>query len=394
MARSLQRAMRSPKSLRIELWNGSRFNMGGVDPAVTLRINKPAALRFLVWPTLSRLGKAYVEGYVDVEGPLDEVIATGEALSRSVVQMPSISLRHHNKRRDADAIAYHYDVSNEFYALWLDRNRVYSCAYFNRDDDDLDRAQEQKLEHICRKLRLRPGERFLDIGCGWGALLFWAVRHYGVQATGITLSRNQYEYVTERIAAEGLEGQMEVRLQDYRELVGERRFDKIASVGMFEHVGPKRLPGYFELAYRLLRPGGLMLNHGIVSSESAEKRKHGGGAFIAHYVFPEAELPRLSALVRDAGAEGLETLDIECLRPHYAQTLRHWSARLEACGPQAQALIGSQRYRIWLIYTAACALAFERGWVSVYQMLLSRANERGQAEVPWTRGYMYGGEGA
>ena len=223
---------RASLPLAIELWNGKRYTLGE-EISVTLRIPKAGALWYFIDPDLSKLGEAYVEGHVDVEGPMGDILLTAESLSRQLGgekkgRMPRL-FNLHSKRRDARAIQYHYDVSNEFYALFLDREMVYSCAYFKTGEEDIDVAQEQKLDHICRKLRLKPGERFLDIGCGWGALVRWAVKHYGVEATGITLSENQHRLANERIKADGLESRCRVLLEDYRDVRGEAVFDKIAS---------------------------------------------------------------------------------------------------------------------------------------------------------------------
>src|SRR5690348_8539377 len=228
--------------LRVELWNGRAFDLAN-EPKVKIGVTSPSALRFLISPNLMKLGQAYVEGYLRVEGPILEAFRVAESLARVAASRGRSGLRRvwrHSKKVDRDAIQYHYDVSNDFYALWLDRNLVYSCAYFRSESDSLELAQEQKLDHILNKLMVKPGERFLDIGCGWGALIVRAAKKYGARATGVTLSRNQYEFVTRRIREEGLEGRCEVRLQDYRDIPGDGAYDKIASVGMFEHVGDRK----------------------------------------------------------------------------------------------------------------------------------------------------------
>jgi cyclopropane-fatty-acyl-phospholipid synthase len=372
--------------LRIRLWNGSQFDL---DPAprVTLAFPTPQAASLLLRPDLETLAAAYVEGRVEVEGSLPDILQVAQVFNGAARPAPWFRWRRHTKRADAEAIRYHYDVSNDFYRLWLDRRMVYSCAYFKRGDEDIHQAQEQKLDHLCRKLMLSPGERFLDIGCGWGGLILWAAKHYGVSATGITLSRNQFEVAQERIRQEGLEGRCQVRLMDYRDLTGE--FDKIASVGMFEHVGIANLPRYFATASRLLREGGLMLNHGITQPESSGKGLDAGD-FIGRYVFPMGELPELSRVIRDMARQDLEVADVECLRPHYAQTLMHWVDRLESSREAAEALVGAQRYRIWRIYMAGCAQSFEQGGVSIYQVLASKQRRSGLSPLPWTREHLYG----
>ncbi len=378
--------------LAIELWNGKRFELGG-HPSITLRVPNAAALRHLARPDLGSLGEAYVEGEIDVEGPIDEALRAAAALAESLGhrkkgRLPRLAL--HSKKRDAEAIRYHYDVSNDFYRLWLDRRMVYSCAYFRDGGESLEQAQEHKLDHICRKLRLQPGERFLDIGCGWGTLVQWAAERYGATATGITLSQSQHTLANERIREAGLQDRCRVLLQDYRDVPGEGIFDKIASVGMFEHVGLKNYPVYFGTIRRLLKDGGLALNHGITSSD-AESREVGlgGGEFIEKYVFPYGELPHLSVVLREMSDAGLEVMDVETLRLHYAKTLQHWSRRLEANLEAARAHAGEKRTRIWRVYLAGCAQAFERNWVTVQQVLVVSANEPARNALPWTREYMY-----
>ncbi|MEW5791768.1 MAG: class I SAM-dependent methyltransferase [Pseudomonadota bacterium] len=381
--------------LRICFWDGHIADLGP-QPCVQVRLKAPQAVRHFLSPNLDRLGCAYVEGEIDIEGPLPAVMSIAEQLSGDMPRRRSRTMlkyfiRRHTRQRDARAIQYHYDVSNDFYALWLDRNMVYSCAYFKTGEEDIHRAQEQKLDHICRKLRLRPGEQFLDIGCGWGGLIRWAAKHYGVKAVGVTLSRQQYAYAKARVEAEGLAGQVEVRLQDYRDIPGENAFDKVASVGMFEHVGLKNLPVYFHSIQRLLKEGGLVLNHGITTRDPTQQ--DGGpntDSFIHQYVFPDGELPHVSRAALEMEQQHLEVQDVECLRPHYAQTLMHWVTRLEAQREQAIAMVGEKRYRIWRIYMAGCAHAFERGWVSIHQLLASKQTQPGLAPCPWTREYQYG----
>jgi cyclopropane-fatty-acyl-phospholipid synthase len=295
--------------------------------------------------------------------------------------------RKHSRTADREAIAFHYDVSNNFYRLWLDEQMVYSCAYFESTEDSLDQAQRNKLDHICRKLRLRRGERFLDIGCGWGALVCWAAKHYGVRALGVTLSRNQLEYAQQAIREQGLEDCVTVELRDYRDVGGNAVFDKIVSVGMFEHVGLKNLPLYFNTAHRLLAPGGLFLNHGITHDEEGWGKTL-ATKFINRYVFPDGELDTVSNVQRVMERSGFEIQDVEALRPHYALTLRHWVERLEQHRNEALRHITESVYRIWLLYMAACALHFENGDVGVYQILASKKGAR-LAAVPLTRRDLY-----
>jgi cyclopropane-fatty-acyl-phospholipid synthase len=291
------------------------------------------------------------------------------------------------KELNRDAIAFHYDVSNDFYALWLDERMVYSCAYYEDAGQSLEQAQCNKLDHICRKLRLKPGERLLDIGCGWGALVCWAAEHYGVEAHGITLSRSQYEYAQQTIRQRGLEDKVTVELTDYRDLDGE--YDKLASVGMFEHVGLKNLPTYFAVAHRLLKPGGLFLNHGITSDEGGWK-KNVATEFINRYVFPDGQTETVGTVQQIMEETGFEIHDVEALRHHYALTLREWVRRLERRREAALEHVPESVYRIWRLYMAASAMQFEAGNTGVYQILASR-RAPSVSPVPLTRRDLYAG---
>ncbi len=313
--------------------------------------------------------------------------------SGAEVALPTLDVRQHSKQENRQAIAFHYDVSNDFYRLWLDPAMVYSCAYFEHEDAGLAQAQEAKLEHICRKLRLQPGERFLDIGCGWGALVLHAARHHGVRAHGITLSERQLALARQRIEEAGLADRVSVELRDYRDLHpaadGAGAFDKIASVGMFEHVGLKNLPQYFAKVHELLRPGGLFLNHGITHDEEGWGQAL-SAVFINRYVFPDGELDLLSNVQREMEYRRFEILDVEGLRAHYAKTLRHWVAKLEQHHEEALQHVSESTYRVWRLYMAACAMEFESGELGIYQILASRRLDRGgPADQPLTRRYMY-----
>jgi cyclopropane-fatty-acyl-phospholipid synthase len=377
----------------VELWNGRRFSPLG-NPPVTLRVLRDAARR-LAGADLADLGEAYVEGEVDIIGPIDEALRAAEKLVRATGKAALGHLPRfvrHSRHSDREAIQYHYDVSNDFYRLWLDRRMVYSCAYFKTGEEDIDAAQVQKLDHICRKLRLAPGDRFLDVGCGWGALILHAAQHYGVRATGVTLSDNQFRLAQERIREAGLADRCEVRLQDYREIPGAGVFDRIASVGMFEHVGLKNLPVYFGAIERLLAPGGIVLNHGITSVDPDSREVGlGAGEFIDKYVFPDGELPHISLVLREMARARLEVMDVETLRLHYARTLGQWSRRLEANLDAARAHAGEKRTRIWRLYLAGCAHAFERDWVTIHQVLATKPADPARNPLPWTRAYMYEG---
>jgi cyclopropane-fatty-acyl-phospholipid synthase len=378
--------------LRIVLWNGREFHLSPA-PTVTIHVPSRSALRYFFPLNLNRLGEAFVEGHIRVEGSIHELFRVAESLvSNAAINTRGRFLRftRHSRKVDREAVEYHYDVSNEFYSLFLDRNMAYSCAYYRHQNDPLDTAQEQKLDHILNKLLLKHGERFLDIGCGWGALIVRAAKRYGVFATGITLSKNQYEYTRNLIRAEGLEERCTVELRDYRDLPPGIVYDKIASVGMFEHVGLKNLPEYFSKIHSLLADGGLVLNHGVTTADvDSQEVGAGAGEFIGRYVFPDGELPHLSLAVKEMSAAGLEVTDTESLRRHYARTCHEWASRLESNRDRAIAIAGERRFRIWAIYLAGCAHAFARGQINVYQLLACKAGNTATESLPLTREYMY-----
>ena len=354
-----------------------------------------AGMRALASPAMGRLARAYVHNDVDFTGSARRALSIAESLVGSIDHGRSGARGRllgmaHRLRGNRSNIAHHYDVSNAFYRMWLDERMVYSCAYFRTPDDSLDTAQAQKLDHICRKLRLAKGERFLDIGCGWGALIFWAAEHYGVQATGITLSQNQLEHVKGQIAARGLADRVRVELRDYQDLPDVEAFDKIASVGMFEHVGPRNYDRYFGKIRRILAPGGFVLNHGITQNGLAQRSLGSGiGDFVEEYVFPGGELAHVSRVIEGLAAQGLEVVDGEALREHYAKTLWHWVDRLEASADAARREIGEEKFRVWRIYMAGSAHAFDRGWLSLWQLLAGKPLADGRLPHPLTRNYMY-----
>jgi len=282
-------------------------------------------------------------------------------------------------------------VPTTFYALWLDPQLVYSCAYFRSADEGLAEAQANKLDYICRKLRLRPGERLLDIGCGWGGLLIHAASRYGVEGLGVTLSGPQAAEARDRIRAAGLETRCRVEVADYRELAGDAAYDKLVSVGMVEHVGRAELGTYFRQAFRLLRAKGVFLNHGI--SDASLRRWPRPCSFVQRYVFPDGELPPVPSVLEAARQNGFEVRDVESLREHYALTLRHWVRRLEAHRDLVRQVVDEATYRVWRLYMAGSAQAFDSGAISVYQSLLIK-NRGGTSSLPLTREDWYRTQGA
>ncbi len=402
-----------PGNFAVRLWDGTVYNPeAGQKPVFTLVINRPGALRRM-FSRISdlALGESYIFGDFDVEGDFESAFALEEYLgglrlgaadrlfcARQMMKLPSdgrppagrraddLSGVPHSPGRDREAVRYHYDVSNDFFALWLDRRMVYSSAYFTEPGEELEAAQERKLDYICRKLRLRRGERLLDIGCGWGGLIAYAAKTRGVEAVGITLSRHQAELAAARIREEGLTGRCRVEVQDYREIDAPGHFDKIASVGMFEHVGEIRMMEYFGRACRLLRPGGVFLNHGIARHASLPIPP--GPYFSDHYVFPDGDLIPVSTMLRVAESCGFEVRDVESLREHYLLTLRHWIRRLEARYEEARRATDEVTCRVWRLYLNAAAYRFRMGVYNLYQSLLVKP-DGGRSGLPLSRADWY-----
>ncbi len=400
------RLARLPEGLALD-WPGGKAGPRSAAVKLTLRDRLP-----LAWLARGRIGKladAYVSGQLDIDGELPDVMAIAAQLVGDPVAQGAAprwagwlyrwrSRWLHHLARDAQQVRFHYDVCDDFFALWLDPLRVYSCAYWHDGVSTLAQAQQAKLEHVCRKLRLARGQRLLDIGAGWGALLLWAAREHGVRAMGITLSHNQFAYVSRLIEEQGLRGQLEIRLLDYRQLPKQADFDAVASIGMFEHVGLARLPAYFSQLHGLVKPGGLVMNHGITAAGTRNQQLGAGmGDFIERHIFPGGELGHVSRVTASLAEGGLELLDAENLRPHYARTLWAWSHALEGQLSQARALTSEQTVRAYRLYLAGCAMCFERGWLSLYQLLASRPDGRieggalrgAQSAYPFNRAYMY-----
>jgi cyclopropane-fatty-acyl-phospholipid synthase len=403
-----------PRDFVVRFWDGTTWDAEPGQPRrFTLVLKHPGALRSMFWPPNEiSLAEAYIYDDLDIEGGIENVFPLADHLltrrrnpaeslrqARRLLSLPAgrregrpggkaARLRgaRHSKARDRRAVTYHYDVPGEFYALWLDGRMVYSCAYFATPEEDLDTAQERKLDYICRKLRLRPGERLLDIGCGWGGLIIHAARRYGVSALGITLSEPQAELANERIRRARLTDSCRVEVRDYREIEEPDGYDKLVSVGMFEHVGEARLPEYFLRAHRLLRQGGVFLNHGISRNPNTPVRR--GPTFVNRYVFPDGELVPVGTTVGAAEGRGFEVRDVESLREHYALTLGHWVRRLEARADEARRITDETTYRVWRLYMSGSAHGFRTGRLNVYQTLLSKPDS-GESGLPLTRADWY-----
>ena len=398
--------------LALVLPDGRR--VGPPNAAVTIRLKQLSSLAHIAAGEVGKVAQDYVEDRLDFDGSVRELMQIASQLIAAdptedhggsatlnwwrEIRLNARSRARHHAQADAEQVQFHYDVSDAFYALWLDPLRLYSCAYFREPEMTLAQAQQAKLDHICRKLMLQPGERFLDIGAGWGGLLLWAAEHYGVRGHGITLSRHQHEHVNRLIAARGLSGRVTMQLLDYRELPESEPCDKIASVGMFEHVGRALLPDYFAKIYRLLKPGGLLMNHGITAGGTRNHQLGAGmGDFIERYIFPGGELSHVSKVTEVMSEAQFEPLDLENLRPHYARTLWAWSDALEARLADARGLTGERVVRAYRIYLAGSAMGFEQGWMALFQMLAAKPSGevtdgpmRGaQSAYPFNRGDVY-----
>ncbi|CAM5785596.1 class I SAM-dependent methyltransferase [Rhizobacter fulvus] len=398
--------------LAVVLPDGHRI--GAADAAITIRLKQMSSLAHIAAGEVGKVAQDYVEDRLDFDGSVrDLMVIAAQMIGTDPTQdsggsatlnwwreirLNARSRARHQVHADAQQVQFHYDVSDAFYELWLDPKRLYSCAYFAAPDMDLGQAQQAKLDHICRKLLLRPGERFLDIGAGWGGLLLWAAEHYGVRGHGITLSRNQHAHVNQLIEERGLGGRVTMELMDYRELPEDDPYDKIASVGMFEHVGRALMPAYFAKIQRLLKPGGLLMNHGITAGGTRNHQLGAGmGEFIERYIFPGGELLHVSKVTETMSEAQLEPLDLENLRPHYARTLWAWSDALEANLAKARQLTRESVVRAYRLYLAGSAMGFEQGWMALFQMLAARPSGQvdqgpmrgAQSQFPFNRAYMY-----
>ena len=415
--RLLRRALPPDAPVELALGpGGEEVIRAGGSPAARIVVTDPDALGRLLWPpTSDRFGEAFLRGELEIEGDLGAAIDAGRGLDlrrlaprdlrrllrwsaqlrrgaslpRTLDRVARLPGHPHSRARDLASVRFHYDVGNDFFGFWLDRRMTYSCAYFESPTDpaaSLDAAQEAKLDLICRKLRLTPGLRLLDIGCGWGSLVQFAAERYGVRAVGITLSEPQASHAVARARGSGLGDRVRAEVRDYRDLGGLGSFDVVASVGMFEHVGRANLAAYFAAARDAVRPGGLFLHQGIATRRQPGRRRvrvrFAAGGFVGRYVFPDGELVSVEEAIYQARAAGFELLDVQSLRPHYALTLEAWSRRLEERAADARRAAGDEVYRTWRLYLAAARQAFESGALDVVQLLLARPDVAGAASRP------------
>ena len=403
----------SPRDFAVRFWDGSRLEPeAGQEALFTLALKHPGAMKKMLWPPD---GVAFAEAYVyddfDIEGDIFAFFRFTQFLIKKkpglwevqkvgmkLLRLPSVKRdrtghqpvklvgRKHSLERDKQAVGYHYNLSNDFFGLWLDKDLLYTCAYFANAEETLEAAQQRKLDYVCRKLRMKPGDRFLDIGCGWGALVMHAARHYGAEAVGVTLSERQAELSNERIKEAGLEGRCRVEYRDYREIDDAQGFDKMASIGMLEHLGESMMPTYFRKAYHLLKPGGVFLNHLITLKANTPFPRWTN--FARKYVFPDGELRPLTVSLREAENAGFEVRDVESLREHYALTLERWVRRLEARHEEVNRTSDETTFRIFRLYLAGARMGFVNGVYNLHQELLAKP-DNGKSGLPLMRADWY-----
>ncbi|GIH90431.1 class I SAM-dependent methyltransferase [Planobispora siamensis] len=409
LAEIFEKVVGSGTGIRLIAYDGSKAGPDGAD--ITLEVKSPVAVAYLAQaPGELGLARAYVSGHLDVHGdmytllsrmwsltindiPMNEKVAAIRALGikplLTRLQPPPQEMRRsmmaklgsrHAKKRDAEAIHHHYDVSNTFYEWVLGPSMAYTCAVFPSEEASLEEAQFAKFDLVARKLGLKPGMRLLDVGCGWGGMAMHAAREYGVKVLAVTLSRQQAEWGQKAVAEAGLSDLVEIRHMDYRD-VRETGFDAVSSIGLTEHIGKEQLPFYFRFLYDKLVPGGRLLNHCITRPTGTEKTLNAGG-FINRYVFPDGELESVGYLVRQMEDIGFEIRHEENLREHYAQTLRYWCANLDEHWDEAVKEVGQGTARVWRLYMAGCIVGFERNKIQLHQVLATRLDAEGGAHMP------------
>lgn len=386
----------SDRDFNIEFWNGEKIANGNAPEFTIQFLNKAFLSDVILHPNIIGFAEGFINKNFDIKGDIFKSLELKDDISKLELKRKekfnilfkaagASDINIHTKQKDKEYISLHYDISNKFYSMFLDKNMLYSCAYFENENDDLNKAQENKMDHICKKLMLKKGDRFLDIGCGWGSMIIWASKKYGAVSKGITISREQYELAKEKIKKEGLEDICSVQLMDYRDLKGEEVYDKIVSVGMFEHVGSKNLPLYFNIIKKILKEDGLFLNHGI-TNRCERQLSSNESKFIQKYIFPGGELKNISYVLNTAESCGFDVLDVESLREHYYKTLKMWVKNLQENEKKAIEEVGERIFRTWILYMAGCAVNFKGDFINVYQMLLSK--QKNGFIIPLTRNFM------
>ena len=375
-------------SFQVVYWDGDKQKFGEGTPAVTLRINSEKAIKHVFSGGYLGFGEEYMNGGIDIEGDFQALLRLGfdpafENLKVSLGNKLKIAWNliatQDTLRRTPKNIQHHYDLGNDFYKLWLDESMTYSCAYFRSETDSLEQAQQQKYEHICRKLRLKEGETLIDVGCGWGGMMFYAAKHYGVKATGCTLSKEQYNFVREKTKAEGLEEKVTVLYQDYREVAG--TYDKFVSIGMFEHVGKKYIPTFFDQAKRLLKPKGIGLLHTIGKDGFSYP-----DPWTTKYIFPGGYIPIIDEILHHMGKRKLHFVDVENLRLHYSLTLDEWARRYEQHVEEVRQMFDERFVRMWRLFLNGSSVGFRYGNTRLFQITFTNGLNN---EYPLTREFLY-----
>ncbi|MDD7362641.1 MAG: cyclopropane-fatty-acyl-phospholipid synthase [Firmicutes bacterium] len=371
-------------------WDGSTSRNSKEEPRVVITFKKPIDLGKARKDFSLTLAEAYMDGDIEIDGSIQELMCSLFANDESFMESKKFKmlkfLQGHGKNATKEDIAFHYDIGNDFYRYWLDESMTYSCAYFLSEDDSLEQAQEQKIDHILKKLRLKEGETLLDIGCGWGNLIIRAAETYPIKAYGCTLSEEQKTLADQRIKEKGLEDRVQVFLTDYRDLVAEgRHYDKIVSVGMFEHVGKEDIPEYFKNIDDLMADRGLALIHGISGQRDPDDPDMGRNSFLNKYIFPGGYIPAIAEIVTPIDKLRLHLIDMESLRRHYQLTLEAWAERFHAHWDVLEEMMGEKFMRMWDIYLNACAAIFEAGKLDVCQYLIEKGTDN---ERPLSRSYM------
>ncbi|HDZ10643.1 MAG TPA: class I SAM-dependent methyltransferase [Bacteroidetes bacterium] len=373
----------------IHFWDGEKNKYGDGEPKTVLKFNTEKSVKRVFSDGYLGFGEEYMNGNIDIEGDFQEPLKIAfdpafENLKLSLLHKLKVLKNYlatrDTLRRTPENIQYHYDLGNDFYKLWLDKSMTYSCAYFKNETDTLEEAQQQKYEHICRKLLLKAGDTLIDVGCGWGGMMFYAVKHYGVKATGCTLSKQQYAYILEKIKQENLQDSVTVLLKDYRTITGQ--YDKFVSIGMFEHVGKKFIPTFFDHVQNLLKPKGIGLLHTIGKDTASSPDE-----WTMKYIFPGGYIPVIDEILNAMGRRKLNFVDVENLRLHYSMTLDEWSRRYETHADDVRKLFDERFVRMWRLFLNGSSVGFRFGNTRLFQIAFTHGLNN---EYPLTREFIYG----